>query len=155
MADYDVYHGSYCITVSTLELLKEAMFTNRSFWTLTSGICWSNVLCECNGERRNGAGFVATNVYDAEAKQNMNMHSGLILLGVTYLLGVTGTDLLNYRHMMLCRTGLRVRPHRTRPARRGKSRRSAVWWRQTERGGQSRRSVISWRAMRCEEKPSS
>ena len=68
------------------------MFTNRSFWTVTSGICWSSVLCECNGEDRNGARFVTTNVYDDEAKQNMNMHSGLILLGVTYSLGVTGTD---------------------------------------------------------------
>jgi len=50
---------------------------------------------------------VTTNGYDDEAKQNMNMHSGQILLGVTYSLGVTGADLLNYRHMMLCRTGLR------------------------------------------------
>jgi len=65
------------------------------------------VLRECNGEGRNGAGFVTTNVYDDEAKQNMNMLSELILLGVTYSLGVTGTDFQNYRHMMLCRPGLR------------------------------------------------
>ena len=50
---------------------------------------------------------MTTNVYDDEAKQNMNMHSGLILLAVTYSLGVTGTDLQNYRHLMLRRLGLR------------------------------------------------
>lgn len=49
---------------------------------------------------------MTTNVYDDEAKQNMNMHSGLILLGVTYSLGVTGTDVQNYKHMLLCRRGL-------------------------------------------------
>ena len=48
---------------------------------------------------------MTTNLYDDEAKQNMNMHSGLILLGVTYSLGVTGTDLQNYRHMMIRRPG--------------------------------------------------
>lgn len=51
---------------------------------------------------------MTTNVYGDEAKQNMNMHSELILLGVTCSLGVTGTDLENYKHMMLCRPGLRL-----------------------------------------------
>jgi hypothetical protein len=74
---------------------------------VTSGICRSNVLCECNGEGRKGAWFVTTNFYDDEAKQNMNMHSGPILLGVTYSLGVTGTDLQNYGRMMISRPGLR------------------------------------------------